>query len=299
MNQPATPKPVNASNRCPRVTRAAFAALAPPPLSLIFFRRRIGHALCCSAPSRSSIGAYSSQLSHRSGGLAGHCSRPDSGRSYFAVRALEGMHDPLPGASPRILPGWLGLRSENARASNRRRMGTGRRGLRKVFSFRAETRTLPSTNFLVVSVPWHFHKGSFDGDEAADQISLTIYPSRRPRKEARFKGRVGRALSETSLFDTVEQAASFFSLGATGYSATHKEVITTGWSCAALDWHVSRWTLRTHIPAAFRFEALSEGSVELDCALVMRNIEHEWHSRPDLYYDPQKRRLSPQQPSAA
>ena len=25
------------------------------------------------------------------------------------------------------------------------------------------------------------------------------------------------------------------------------------------------------------------GSVELDCALLMRGIEHEWHSRPDLY----------------
>ena len=34
-----------------------------------------------------------------------------------------------------------------------------------------------------------------------------------------------------------------------------------------------------------------DGSVELDCALVMRGIEHEWHSRPDLYYDPQKERL--------
>ena len=25
------------------------------------------------------------------------------------------------------------------------------------------------------------------------------------------------------------------------------------------------------------------GSVAIDCALLMRNIEHEWHSRPDLY----------------
>jgi hypothetical protein len=25
------------------------------------------------------------------------------------------------------------------------------------------------------------------------------------------------------------------------------------------------------------------GSVQLDCALLMRGIEHEWHSRPDLF----------------
>lgn len=41
----------------------------------------------------------------------------------------------------------------------------------------------------------------------------------------------------------------------------------------------------------------SDGSFERDCALVMRGIEHEWHSRPDLYYDPQKERLSTRSPT--
>jgi hypothetical protein len=25
------------------------------------------------------------------------------------------------------------------------------------------------------------------------------------------------------------------------------------------------------------------GSISFDCALLMRNIEHEWHDAPDLY----------------
>ena len=28
---------------------------------------------------------------------------------------------------------------------------------------------------------------------------------------------------------------------------------------------------------------IPKGSVDFDCALLMRDIEHEWHSAPDLY----------------
>jgi hypothetical protein len=35
-----------------------------------------------------------------------------------------------------------------------------------------------------------------------------------------------------------------------------------------------------------RDEALfPKGSVEFDCALLMRGIEHEWHGKDDLYSD--------------
>jgi hypothetical protein len=46
--------------------------------------------------------------------------------------------------------------------------------------------------------------------------------------------------------------------------------------------HTSFFCDRTRFP---------EGTVDLDCALVMRGIDHEWHSRPDLYYHPEKKRL--------
>jgi hypothetical protein len=53
------------------------------------------------------------------------------------------------------------------------------------------------------------------------------------------------------------------------------------------DAHTSFFSDRTHFP---------EGTVELDCALVMRGIDHEWHSRPDLYYDPTKKQRSTHTP---
>ena len=56
------------------------------------------------------------------------------------------------------------------------------------------------------------------------------------------------------------------------------------------DAHTSFFSDRTRFP---------EGTVELDCALVMRGIDHEWHSRPDLYYDSEKKRLSTRKPKTA
>jgi hypothetical protein len=41
------------------------------------------------------------------------------------------------------------------------------------------------------------------------------------------------------------------------------------------------------------------GAAELDCALLMRGIEHEWHSRPDLYLSPTRSFLTTRHANAA
>ncbi len=145
--------------------------------------------------------------------------------------------------------------------------------------------------------PGIFYKGSFVSDEAADEIALTI---RREdgSEEAHFKGRVGQALPDTSLFESVEQAASFFSLGATGYSATREEGHYHGMELRSLDWSIAPMDIdEAHTSFFSDHTRFPDGSVELDCALVMRGIEHEWHSRPDLYFDPQKTHLSTRKPT--
>jgi hypothetical protein len=44
-------------------------------------------------------------------------------------------------------------------------------------------------------------------------------------------------------------------------------------------------------------ERFPAGSLELDCALLMRGIEHEWHSRPDLYLSATAANLTTQRQS--
>jgi len=53
-------------------------------------------------------------------------------------------------------------------------------------------------------------------------------------------------------------------------------LVTRTWSVAALavqHVHSSFFSDRAQFP---------DGSVELDCALLMRNLDHEWHTAADL-----------------
>ncbi len=198
---------------------------------------------------------------------------------------------------PRKIPAWLGLRSENAahRIAVEWEQDDGTR--EGVFIPRRDTNSTLNKVLGGRVFPGIFDKGSFVSDEAGDEIALTIR-RKDGSKEAHFKGRVGHALPDTSLFDTVEQAASFFSLGATGYSATREEGHYHGMELRSLDWSIDPMEIEDAHTSFFSDRIrFPEGSVELDCALVMRGIEHEWHSRPDLYYNPRKEHLSTRRPT--
>jgi len=52
----------------------------------------------------------------------------------------------------------------------------------------------------------------------------------------------------------------------------------------SLNWTVSPLVIEEAQSCFFDDEQrFPPGSAELDCALLMRGIEHEWHSRPDLF----------------
>ncbi len=198
---------------------------------------------------------------------------------------------------PRMLPAWLGLGSENA--AHRIAVEWDQDdGIREgVFIPRRDTNSTLNELLGGTVFPGIFDKGSFVAEETVDEISVTI---RRQdgSEEAHFKGWLGQALPETSLFDTVEQAASFFSLGATGYSATRQEGHYHGMELRSLDWSIDPMEVEDAHTSFFSDRSrFPEGSVELDCALLMRGVEHEWHSRPDLYYNPQKQRFSARRPT--
>jgi len=101
--------------------------------------------------------------------------------------------------------------------------------------------------------------------------------------EVRLAGRTATELPPTSCFQSLPEASGFFEKGSVGYSATSSgrrlDVValeTHGWSVAPLAVdavHSSYFADRTLFP---------EGSVAFDCALVMRNIPHEWHPAADM-----------------
>jgi hypothetical protein len=91
-------------------------------------------------------------------------------------------------------------------------------------------------------------------------------------------------LPSSSIFPSLDAAAGFFCLGATGYSATRADGHYHGMELRSLNWTISPLAVDEAKSCFFDDrQRFPPGSVELDCALIMRGIEHEWHSRPDLY----------------
>lgn len=103
-------------------------------------------------------------------------------------------------------------------------------------------------------------------------------------REISFSGSIVESLPDQSIFPSLDEAAKFFALGATGYSATHAPGHYHGMELHSLNWTVTPLSVDSAYSCVFNDkEHFPAGAVELDCALLMRGISHEWHSRPDLY----------------
>ncbi len=88
-------------------------------------------------------------------------------------------------------------------------------------------------------------------------------------------------LPQSSRFASLAEASDFFARGSAGYSATKNpdccdgvELCTTGWEVEPLEVEMVRSSFLDE-PGRF-----PKGTVGLDCALLMRNIAHEWRVLP-------------------
>jgi hypothetical protein len=93
-----------------------------------------------------------------------------------------------------------------------------------------------------------------------------------------------RELPGASRFSSLQEGSAFFEPGSQGYSVTREagrldgiELRTHGWSMEALQ-------LEDVYSSYFSDEArFPKGRAVFDCALLMRNLGHEWHGAEDLY----------------
>jgi hypothetical protein len=89
------------------------------------------------------------------------------------------------------------------------------------------------------------------------------------------------------VFASISAASAFFERGALGYSATGQPGVFDGLELRSLAWHVEPLAITAAESSFFEDRgAFPIGSTEFDCALVMRNIAHEWHARDRLCIDP-------------
>lgn len=134
--------------------------------------------------------------------------------------------------------------------------------------------------------PGHHHKARFDVQDDGRQISLRI-ASEDGVIQVRVHGCSATALPPSSRFASVADASAFFEGGSTGYSVTRKGGRLEGLELHTNAWHLEPLEVDDVYSSYFNDESrFPKGSVEFDCALVMRDIPHQWRTAPELYAQP-------------
>ena len=197
---------------------------------------------------------------------------------------------------PRLVPSWLGLQF-----SRTLRIELQLSGIR--MEKQKEGRLYPEKTIPIPVSIRHSEAQSFR--ESSIEVHLTFRKSERLFRFKFVRGDGGQeaaviaedapTLTSTSIFPSLAAAADFFSLGVRPVTrATNELGHYHGMELRSLDWRISPFAccqsgvlllLQTwsHFPKA---------PWNLNCALIMRKIDHEWHSRPDLYLSANKQFLT-------
>lgn len=188
----------------------------------------------------------------------------------------------LEGIRPRRFPSLLGLSSENAahRLAVAWEDETGTH--EGVYIPRRDTGSLVSHLAGGRLFPGEQQRARFDVFENEQEIALKMR-SADGRVEIDVAGRESDRLAKTSIFPSLADASAFFERGSVGYSATASGRRLDGVALKTESWKVAPLAM-DRVRSSYFEDAASfpKGSIEFDCALVMRNIPHQWEMAADM-----------------
>jgi hypothetical protein len=183
---------------------------------------------------------------------------------------------------PKFLPSFIGISSENAAhriAVEWEQDGEQREG---VFIPRRDTSS--RLNALVGGrlFPGAHHHANFSAFEGDDHYRVVLDSDDR-QTHVLVDGRASEEFTKDSIFRSLADASDFFSKGSLGYSVTAKPGVFDGLELKTFNWKVVPLAVDSAESSFFENRSLfPSGTVEFDCALLMRGIDHEWLARESL-----------------
>lgn len=177
---------------------------------------------------------------------------------------------------PKFLPAAMGMSSENAAHRIAVEWDTDDGIEKGVYVPRRDT----SSQFNVFAggriFPGVQHPASFDVEETESRFRVHMQ-SKDASGNVLVDGSIAQCLPESSVFSSIDEVSEFFEQGSLGYSPNGDkfdamELRSFNWSVEPLD------VTEVH-SSFFQPPVFPKESVEFDCALLMRGIDHEWHSR--------------------
>ena len=182
---------------------------------------------------------------------------------------------------PSGFPGLTGVSSENAAhriAVEWEEEGRLREG---VFIPRRDTSSRLNTLLGGRVFPVLQHHATFNVTERDDHYEIII-DCDDLKTHVAVEADIIEALPESSVFGSLEQASAFFESGALGYSPGGANELHA-LELRSFNWKVEALNV-TRVESSFfeDREVFPPGTVEFDCALLMRGIAHEWHAHQSL-----------------
>jgi hypothetical protein len=126
------------------------------------------------------------------------------------------------------------------------------------------------------------NRAEFQVADDRERVSLEML-SADGRVTVKVVGQQSASLPATSMFDSLQQASNFFEPGSVGYSVTRAGLRLDKVALKTEHWSVAPLAIE-HVSSSFFSDAtvFPEGSAAFDCALVMRDVAHEWHAGPPM-----------------
>jgi len=184
---------------------------------------------------------------------------------------------------PRRFPALAGLSSENAAHRVAVEWDDAAGTHEGVYIARRDTGSL--VNHLAGGrlFPGEHQRATFRVTDEGDRIALHMN-SADGRVEVDVVGRSADRLPADSTFGSVDAASAFFESGSLGYSATASGTRLDGLVLKTESWKVRQLAMERAHSSYFEDRALFPAeSIRFDCALIMRDVAHEWESAAEMY----------------
>ncbi len=184
---------------------------------------------------------------------------------------------------PRYFPGAFGLKSENAAhrcAVEWREADNIRNG---VYISRRDTGSFLNRIVGGRLFPGEHHGAEFRVVDNGQKVRLHMASADRDT-QVELQGSATDELPESSVFRSIAEASAFFEAGNLGYSVTRDGTRLDGLLLQTQSWTLAPFKVDNIQSSYFDNHArFPKGSIDFDCALVMRNVAHVWRSVPGLH----------------
>jgi hypothetical protein len=183
---------------------------------------------------------------------------------------------------PIWLPRWVGMTSENAAHRTAVEWDDGDVVRDGVYIRRRDTDSRLNAIAGGRLFPGLHHHAHFSVHETADAFDIAIQ-SDDGETDMRVQATRSPSWPGGSVFGSIDEASAFFQTGSLGYSPSRAAARFDGLELHCDDWRVEALAIAGVRSRQFDDRAVfPPGSIEFDCALLMRGVEHRWFGRDNL-----------------